>query len=617
MVVKKQSLKKNLNSRFVKGRGLPPRKRGEIATGVAISSGASKMLTPSLASSLPIKEDPIFPSEKIRRELLQGLKELVEDRNWQQIWDRLRTKIKIGRLITEYQIRINKADSHSLTDIKKWTRDAFNHYGGSLYKPAKVQIFLSYLLYDRDNEEYRFFYSSENTSVFNSGTSSSSSSRIIRNMSQLNELLNNLELEDTIEQLKMENDEIGYRWVFSGFTSATIRITNVSRMTVYKSAGPCHFIPKSILHHKGLAHFANSAAHDFRYRDLCGFRAIYYALNQTSPELKKLTRWKLHSKVGYEGERLAREFAAKEGVGEPYPISMDDLERVEEFLNVRIFVWEIESGTEETKFVSEGGRKRLRTELHRGQNHFRAKCIRRTSRFVSDKEIHLCAIQNHLSAIRNIAQFAQAFYCDECNRKFKDYSRLSRHMKEVQNCNEKIVQSMKSNWYNINISLDDELKAWGFLKKDEKIHEYYGAWDSETYLKKYQNLRGGKKLRYHAQMHLACIAYQTNIPGMKKVRIAMDLKNPEKLVRKFVDFVEKASLKAQRLYHKAYDNLIIELTKASNNAKTLDYYNPFQSMLQRLKKRFKQFKMFGFFSSRFDVPLTSIYRCMTLTSSYD
>ena len=125
--------------------------RGWDWGGATAGSGAPIRTEQQHMEYLP-PPDPTFDlSDDIRLDILDPIKQM--DRFW-WIWDRIRTKYTFNKLTSTYQMRIPAVDSHKIKDIKDWIRLTYDHFAN----PAKLTVFVSYLLQNRKTKEYRFFY---------------------------------------------------------------------------------------------------------------------------------------------------------------------------------------------------------------------------------------------------------------------------------------------------------------------------------------------------------------------------------------------------------------------------------------------------------------------------
>lgn len=103
-----------------------------------------------LLDALP-PEDPWKLTQQMKDEILP---EVLNHPDFYWIWEKIRTKYRVNKLGTLYQFRIPALDSHTMTDVKSYIRTAFDHFG----KPAKMSVHCSYLIHNRDTDEYRFFW---------------------------------------------------------------------------------------------------------------------------------------------------------------------------------------------------------------------------------------------------------------------------------------------------------------------------------------------------------------------------------------------------------------------------------------------------------------------------
>ena len=101
-------------------------------------------------SILP-REDPVEITQAVKDEIMT---QVLQEEEFHKIWDTIRTKYRSTRLGTQYQLRIPAWDSHTMTDVKAYIRAAFEHFG----KPAKMTVNCSYLIHDRDTNQYRVFW---------------------------------------------------------------------------------------------------------------------------------------------------------------------------------------------------------------------------------------------------------------------------------------------------------------------------------------------------------------------------------------------------------------------------------------------------------------------------
>lgn len=531
--------------------------------------------------------DPDRISEKIRSELLMAVKD-AEHEDSKRIWNRIRTRYRHHRIMSHYQIRIKRRDSNHLNMIKNWCLAAFVDFGGGVSKPCKVQIMLAYVLHDRNTEEERLFYASENTTVFHGN------GRVIRSQLQLKKLLDySLNLDEIVDELKMQNNEVNYQWYFVGFASVTIRLVLAGEKQFSSGgekhdddeANQCHILPATIRRNHNLLHFLSLRTGNLGHRhpNLCIFRAIYYNLYLEKLENMKCGVRGLFRYVSEGGEQLAQQYAISQGLEEFYgPTTMEDIPLIEECFTIKLHLWESILTKPSNKNKKAGSRNYKST----------AKCVYTSVQpHATWKDVHLFVYGEHVSVIKKIETFARTFICNTCDRTFDRRNDLEKHSRTSKLCGKQRVQPNSSPWYNIAPSLLEQLTAWGYELVDSSL--YWGVWDCETCQIPSDKIEG-EKLQYYADLQLVCIAYQTNVSGFENAVVHMDLSDPGKMVRRFLRYVDRASREAKRILCENNNILIEKLRIASQECLYQSRYNPFKKILRDLEKRIGTLKMFGF-----------------------
>ena len=583
----------NLRSRFVmRGKGgerearvapyplvppLPPKGVGMVEHATAL---------PMIPVPLPPEEPMKIPKHILNGEMLPILqKNIRKDRN-NYHWNQVRTKRWETSICGSYQFRIPKKDSMYLQNLEHWIRLSFLHFA----RPCKLQVMVSYVLWNKETDTSRWFYSSENTTIVRP-----SDSRIIHDVREINRLLKQFSMQDIIRNLQMQNTEVDYKYHFDGFTSVTVRCNAVTNSLVRYGCEDVE-IPTWMMTQKNMKHFIRkNGESNFSRAGLCAFRAIFYCLEQHK-SLANLKGRQLDSAVEKGGIALAQRYRGEEYEG---PIELAEISAIEQALQVQINLWTLSLSEKELEFSQVGDRKRATRTAK--------KTIARRARASEANEdwpvVHVCLVNHHISAIKDIESFANIYFCKKCDARFKIAHDLTRHHQNTNdNCDQRVIRPTNSIWYNVHPTLTEELKAWGInVPHDFDTFHIIGAYDVETYQKPRSELTGNK-LVYSHDMRLITVSYAATLPGFE-VQVHMEKDNWSKLVLDMVDFIERADRAAERVYLSKFSTLLEDIIKASVEAEARGAYDPYGGLYQRVKARFRQIPFYGFYSSKFDVPV--------------
>ncbi|GFO22473.1 Zinc finger protein 546-like [Plakobranchus ocellatus] len=324
---------------------------------------------------------PDIVEDDLEGEAVDSIISLLEEDGVREIyrnhWSSLRTYYREGPNHSHYTFRW---DSQTKPSWQQWLRSVFSRQE----KRFKLNLSQSFVLYNREADEFRFFHASKNNArVWDKP-------KTICRFQDINMIVDDLKAVDTLEYARQQR--LNTKWTVHSVTSTTFYVDKLPDFRI----GGCCFedsMPPYVLQNKAIVPFIIDTNHHQLYDDrLCFYRCM--AAHQTG------TRRCVEAR----GRALFRQWTDT-SVDEFDGINLWELDELEDVFKVDIDVFKFK---------------------------YDPPCLvphRRSSHKHGDVP-HLFLVHGyHFSYISDIDAIAHAFWCEKCGKQYKERKKLIWHEK--------------------------------------------------------------------------------------------------------------------------------------------------------------------------------------------
>ena len=331
----------------------------------------------------------------------------------------------------------------------------------------KLNLNLGFIMRNRQTGEYRYFVPYANSYLLNTPY-------VISDRASLRRLRRKLEELNPVEYIMTHRPDSRWEPVF---------ITNL-RLDVFSMDYPLGKpidLPKYVVENQSLLTLLTRRDEDKKpYTDnLCFFRCLAWHQLKTRVGLDVLTHQKYRDWLQYKGvENQPTSFPG---------VQLDDFSELENCFQVSLNVFQL---LENQAVV-----------LH----------YKTTSSF--EDMVYLDLQDGHLSYIQNFENYAKRYQCPTCNRMFKRFFNLKRHLPS---CSKVTKLKFPRGFYQTKKTVFDELEKFGiFVPGEDHFFPYFITYDFESVLQKQVN-QGTGKIRWEEKHIPISVGVGSNIPGHTK-----------------------------------------------------------------------------------------------------
>ena len=422
-------------------------------------------------------------------------------------------------------------------------------------KVFKTNIQFEYLLYDTNGKNFKDYYGSNNTNIFDTA-------QTITNRKELNEFLDRLLNKDLMKKYIESRPSSKYK--FWNFVSFTIKIIPLDTPI----GCFCISMPKYIL--------TNPYIYSLNYGDnLCLFRCLVLRekiknkVGNKRPKTDKLT----NSAISLYEEYYLKKYDANDTSYNG--VAFHELERFEEFFKVNIHIYELR------------------------EKDAQAKLIRQTSKDFKDdlyvNAFYFCN-QMHFSYINNIQKYTDNFKCCKCDKFFDTGKTLGRHNRETDCSTKKTKFLFEKGIFSITNNVFKRVKDMGIkipklpgTDYDDTFYDYFACYDFEAIQAIMKS--SDKKLKLKTRHLPVSVSIYSNIPGYPVECLINENGNLDDFFDRFIKYLKKLSLAAYKIEQRKAENIPIHMI---NYCEEMDKY-------------FRFLPVIGFNSGRYDMNMCKRY----------
>ena len=392
-----------------------------------------------------------------------------------------------------YEI-INKAINHNFTynDLFRWLLRIYQ----SRNQAFKLSLGFGFVLFNPISLKYRYYYVSDNNSLFQKAYTISSKTDLERFMKKV--IAINLPV-----SCYLSKPSSG--WILASITNVQAKIIDLPGALIGRGPLP-PFIreSRSIV---GLTHVGGKEYAD----NLCVFRCLALHLGASKEGLEKHT------------QSLLQEFEKFRGKNYQGGITLFDIPLLEIHFKLPINVYCLnESGTVDTLYLS--------TQ--------------------SGIPLYINLYENHFSYISRIQSYGKNFRCEECDRIFNRSTDLNRHMKT---CRTEVEHVFRGGKFDPSLrNIFEKLEQAGiFVPEEERYYEFVSVFDFEAIQVPDNTRVHGRDIHY---IHIpATFSICTNIEGYKTPVHVQSKGNPQELVDELVRQQLLHQERASQIMRKRFD----------------------------------------------------------------
>ena len=273
---------------------------------------------------------------------------------------------------------------------------------------SKMNVSFGYILSNNETGEYRYYYSSDNTTVL-------PKPKLVENFEQFKLLKQDIFSTDFIEKLTNFRDST--KWTFFCLTNVSLHATHLSRLPMGSTDQDVIDIPNFIKFSRSVWTLTHNKSTKRRLNDnLCVFRALA-AFQQNSMHGLESKTMELFQMYIRGVQKNVQDFTG---------IELTDLPDVEKFCSCAIRVFSAELDVH---------------NVVQGELLYRSRTLKMD---MQSNVVDLLLVDNHTCLIRNLNVFFRRFKCIKCEQYFSRLFELNRHLKS---CSEKSDHSYPGGKY--------------------------------------------------------------------------------------------------------------------------------------------------------------------------
>ena len=329
---------------------------------------------------------------------------------------------KVGSYSTITNVRLSP--NYTYRELKGLLTNLYNSQSGHY----KINIGFGCILKNRGSGEFRYYYCSNNTMLFNVAFRISS-------RTASNTFFQNIVDEDLIGHYYEQRPSTN--WIFAGFTNMEIHTYKLPRL------GAPVALPDHILKSCSIWALTYDETNKRPYDDnFCLFRCLALHFGANFRSLAAPTK------------RLVKQFTDEYGINAAEGVSIDDLELVELCFKVGINVYSLQASG-------------------RGRN---AEMVRMSKTPYPVMRVNI--YENHLSYIHNFDVYAKQFTCIKCGRILSQTCNLARHVKTCVPGTEEIYRGGK---YRVGKTVFQSLEEEGIeVPSSLRVGNIFSVYDLEA-----------------------------------------------------------------------------------------------------------------------------------------
>ena len=466
-------------------------------------------------------------------------------------WTSLRTHYREGSNHSHYTFRW-LAETEPCWE--QWLRSVFRRQE----KRFKLNLSHSFILFNREENEFRFFHASKNNArVWDKP-------RMISRFRDINSIIEDLKAVDTLEYAKQQRPNT--KWTVHSVASTTFFVDLLPDFPI----GGCCFddpMPPHILQNTAIVPFNMDIKNQRLYDDqLCFFRCL--AAHQT--ERRRVDR-------GVEGcaRALYRQWTYK-SIDDFKGVTLLELDELEDVFKIDIDVFE---------FIYE------------------PPCLVpiRRSAYKHDDALHLLLVHGcHFCYIKDIDAATKAFGCLKCGKQYNQRFRLARHEKTC--VGDKITRYYPGGVYHPNQTPLELLADEGVPLETDFVYPFRATYDFECYFAKDKlPTTSTAKTSYTARHVPLSVSVCSNVPEFESPVCFISEGDPQNLVNRMGDYLELISTKAFQILKKTCFKEAYEHLEALGDEKDAS------RLTNTLSKYLSQLIVVGFNSGKYDLNLIKPY----------
>ena len=386
---------------------------------------------------------------------------------------------------------------------------------------SKMNVSFGYILSNNETGEYRYYYSSDNTTVL-------PKPKLVENFEHFKLLKQDIFSTDFIENFTNFRDST--KWTFFCLTNVSLHATHLSRLPMGSTDQDVIDIPDFIKSARSVWTLTQSRSTKRKFNDnLCVFRALA-AFQQNSMHGLESKTMELFQKYIRGVQKNVQDFAG---------IELTDLPDVEKFCSCAIRVFSAELDVNKV----------IQSELL-----YRSKTLEMN---MQSNFVDLLLVDNHTCLIRNLNVFFRRFKCIKCEQYFSRLFELNRHLKS---CSEKSDHFYPGGKYTPTDTFFTTLETVFdvCVPHEHRFYKFFVTFDFESILRQksssQQQTNGfdinqddcfikTKKLEFTHQHIPVSVAIYQNITTEESAAKWLVEKDPNVLVEEFVDYLMDLSLK--------------------------------------------------------------------------
>ena len=445
---------------------------------------------------------------------------------------------KHGENYTIKNTAINQ--NFTYNDLYKWLKKIYKDQKTAF----KISLGFGFVLFNPISKEYKYFYVSDNNSLFETAWTIASKKDLERLMKKIISL-------DLTTNCYLNKPSSG--WTLCSITNVQAKITNLPETLIGGGALPLYIQKsKSII---GLTHLRGEPYED----NLCAYRCI--ALHHGLPKnaLEKYTKHLLEEFEKFRGT----DWKGENG------ITIYDIPLLELYFKIPINVYTLnKDGTVDVIYL--------------------------TTR--TGKPLYMNLYEKHFSYISKIDSYGKNFRCSECDRIFNRPNNLKRHMKT---CQTEVTELYTGGKFDASLeTVFDKLEKIGIVVPEEdRYYKYVSVFDFEAIQVPDETRAHGRD--YHFIHIPATFSVCSNIDGFKEPVHVQSEGSPQKLVDELVKLQLQHQEAASRIMRKKFDYIFEELASSEDEKS--------RSLKFRLERYCDQLPVITFNGSGYDLPLIREY----------
>lgn len=391
---------------------------------------------------------------------------------------------KKGRLHSYYNIFWNKFDSD-----RDWDRkldEIFNRQT----RRFKINYSLSFILYSREFDRYRFYHSSNNVGRV------LSQPELINNFDDFRNFKQQIRQEDMWDYAK--NYRPDTKWEVKKITSTTFFIDPIKDSPIGRGE---IIIPNFIRSKREIICLTHSTKTSKPYKDsLCFFRCLALFKGSSSNSLELQTK------------HLKRKWPRKY-------VTLADIHSLENIFKINIEVYSIDLGNQAI------------TPALKSLNNY-------------STTMHVILHEDHFMYIRNFDKATLTFSCVKCEHIFKNIQSLQRHVKRM--CTGTHQQNhYPGRVYQPELTPLELLKNHGVDVNPNFVYPYRIAYDFEAYQKPIH--KETQKTLYYSEHIPLSVSICSNVPGFNEPKCFVTKGDSQTLIDEMGDYMEQIADEAYRL----------------------------------------------------------------------